>query len=232
MNPNRTGSISDIFVPINKEGYPFIIIFAVLSFLLWLIWSWLLLPSAILTLWCIYFFRDPERVTPKDANLLISPADGIIQYIGVAKLPPELAKKSEYSEEWVRISVFMNVFNVHVNRMPCNASVLVNHYHHGQFLNASFDKASDLNERQSLLLLSETGYEIGMVQIAGLVARRILCYAEEGSNWQVGARYGIIRFGSRVDLYVPKHTEILVALGQIAIGGETRLANLPRQNRE
>ncbi len=226
----RTGGFSDILVPIHREGYPFIILFAVLTLLLTIIWGWFLLPCGLITAWCIYFFRDPERVTPSGdlaKNVIFSPADGFIQYVGPSKLPAELQKKAKFDGEYTKISVFMNVFNVHVNRMPCNARVITNYYHHGQFLNASLDKSSELNERQSLLLADDNGNEIGMVQIAGLVARRIVCYAPEGSEWLAGTRYGIIRFGSRVDLYLPTNSKILVAVGQTAVGGETRLAESP-----
>ncbi|MGI9461363.1 MAG: phosphatidylserine decarboxylase [Alphaproteobacteria bacterium] len=224
----KSGSIFDIFVPIHQAGYPFIFLFALIAGLsAFFLTHWLLVITLPLTLWCIYFFRHPNRVPPHDKDCIISPADGVIQTVAAKPLPHELrslAKKKTY----IRISVFMNVFNVHVNRMPCDAVVIKNHYHKGKFLNASFDKASDINERQSLWLKTKHHTHIGLVQIAGLVARRILCDAKTASNWQAAKPFGMIRFGSRVDVFLPANYMILVRPGQTAIGGETRLAKLKK----
>ncbi|MCX8515533.1 MAG: phosphatidylserine decarboxylase [Alphaproteobacteria bacterium] len=224
----KSGHIGDVLVPIHPAGYIFVFLFALVTVGSALLLSpWLLIATVPLTLWCIYFFRDPERVPPVDSNVIISPADGVIQTVAVKTLPPELqslAGKGPYT----RVSIFMNVFNVHVNRMPCQARVVHNHYHAGKFLNASFDKASNLNERQSLWLRTNHSTNIGLVQIAGLVARRILCQASEGTTWRIGQRFGMIRFGSRVDVYLPKGYHILVRVGQTAVAGETRLAELKK----
>ena len=231
----KEGSFKDLIVPIAKEGYIFIAIFALITCVLALLWKFLLIPGVVLTLWCIYFFRDPERVTPLGDHLIVSPADGVISDIKKTTLPKELKEFSDGNsdeENWIRISVFMNVFNVHVNRMPINAKVKANHYFQGKFLNAALDKASVDNERQSLLLETEKHGEIALVQIAGLVARRIICYADKGSEWQQGERYGMIRFGSRVDVYVPSYADIKVAQGQTAIAGELVLASLHHEKEE
>ena len=222
----KTGTFKDLLVPIAKEGYPFIAIFFLISILSYFIWSYLLIPTLILTLWCVYFFRDPERVTPLSESHIISPADGVVSDITPSSLPAELQHETEQTTEqaWQRISVFMNVFNVHVNRMPIDCRVKANHYFAGEFLNASLDKASELNERQSLLLELNNGQEIAMVQIAGLVARRIICHAHTNTYWQQGQRFGMIRFGSRVDVYVPSDSNIKVSVGQTMIAGETILA--------
>ena len=224
----KSGNIADIIVPINAAGWPFVILFALVATLSAVFLTpWLLIITVPLTLWCIYFFRDPDRVPPKDKNCIVSPADGIVQTVAVKPLPREL-KNIAGQKSYTRVSIFMNVFNVHVNRMPCNATVVLNHYHKGQFLNASFDKASDLNERQSLWLKTSHNTNIGLVQIAGLVARRILCKAVVGSKWPATQRFGMIRFGSRVDVFLPANYTILVEPGQIAVAGETRLAELKK----
>ncbi len=215
--------IKDVLVPINRAGYPFIAIFAVVTVLLYAWWEPLGFVGLVLTAWCTYFFRDPDRVTPTAENLVISPADGVVQSIVKAPPPPELELGDA---PMTRIAVFMNVFNVHVNRVPMNGTISAKHYRPGKFFNASLDKASEFNERMSLKVKTEAGVEIGFVQIAGLVARRILCYVDTGRAVRAGERFGLIRFGSRVDIYLPDGVAPKVIEGQISIAGETVLADL------
>ena len=179
--------------------------------------------GVVLTLWCVYFFRDPERITPVREGLIISPADGVVQMIDKAPPPKELNMGDK--DRW-RICVFMNVFNVHVNRIPISGTVTALNYRPGKFLNASLDKASELNERQSLGLTLDGGKDVALVQIAGLVARRILCDVTEGKEMKTGERFGMIRFGSRVDVYLPDDVKPMVAVGQTAIAGETVIADI------
>ena len=212
-----------IITPIHPAGWPFITIFLIASIIFWAIAIPLGVIGIILTLWCSYFFRNPDRVTPTKDGLIICPADGIVQMISSVKPPTEL---SMGEEQLCRVSIFMNVFNVHVNRSPISGIVSVKKYHKGQFFNASLDKASELNERMSLKVKTENGIEVGFIQIAGLIARRILCFVEEGDNIKSGERFGLIRFGSRVDIFLPKNIVPLVCLGQTTIAGETVLADL------
>ena len=172
-------------------------------------------------------FRDPERVTPIADGLIISPADGVVSMIETVTVPPELALDDD---EAVRISVFMNVFDVHVNRSPINGKIHKISYIPGKFINAELDKASEHNERQALTVETNEGVKIGFVQIAGLVARRIVKFVNEGDQLLAGQRFGLIRFGSRVDVYLPKGHEALVCVGQKAIAGETVLADLSSKN--
>jgi phosphatidylserine decarboxylase len=214
-----------LHLPIHREGWPFIALFAVVNvlaflFALWL--GWLLLP---LTLWCIAFFRDPERTPPEGANLIICPADGVLLPIVEAPPPAELGLGPAPRP---RLSVFMNVFNVHVNRNPVSGTVATTAYRPGKFFNASFDKASEHNERMSIRLRPEgdagEGRDLAVVQIAGLVARRIVCNLTRDEGVRRGARFGIIRFGSRVDVYLPPGTRILAVPGTKVRAGETILA--------
>ena len=217
-------SITSAFVPIHREGWRFVAIFAgVTLFLFWLEWEFLAWVSVIATAWCAYFFRDPERVTPLRAGLLISPADGRISAIEKIIPPPELDLEREPT---TRISVFMNVFDVHVNRSPLEAKISKINYIPGAFLSADLDKASADNERQALTLELADGGKIGVVQIAGLIARRIVKFVNEGERLTAGQRFGLIRFGSRVDVYLPKGASPLVAVGQRAVAGETVFADL------
>jgi len=179
--------------------------------------------GAVLTLWCAYFFRNPDRVTPTREGLVISPADGYVQLVDAAKPPAELGMGDGVRP---RVCVFMSVFDVHVNRIPHAGKVGVKFYRPGLFLNASLDKASDDNERMAVRLDLEDGRDLAFVQIAGLVARRIVCPLSEGENVRTGERFGLIRFGSRVDVYLPVGVAPLVAVGQRAIAGETVLADL------
>ena len=210
-------------LPIHREGYPFIALFAAVNLLACLLagWlGWLLLP---VTIWCIAFFRDPERNTPTGENLVICPADGKLLPIVEAAPPAELGMGDAPR---VRLSIFMNVFNVHVNRNPVSGQVMALSYRPGKFFNASFDKASIDNERMSVRVKADTGQELAYVQIAGLVARRIVCELNQGQSVVRGQRFGIIRFGSRVDVYLPPGSEILVTAGMKTIAGETVLARL------
>ncbi len=217
-------SISSVAVPVHREGYRFIAIFAAVTLVLfWLHLSVLAWIGVILTLWCAYFFRDPERVTPLREGLVISPADGRISAIEDVIPPVELDLPRE---PVTRISVFMNVFDVHVNRSPLDAGIVRIAYVPGLFLNADLDKASLDNERQALTLERSNGQRIGVVQIAGLIARRIVKFVAERDHLLAGQRFGLIRFGSRVDVYLPKGVNALVCIGQRAVAGETVLADL------
>jgi phosphatidylserine decarboxylase len=175
------------------------------------------------TLFCLYFFRDPERVPPARPGLVLAPADGHVVSVMPAKPPVELGMGEE--TRW-RIAIFLSVLDVHVNRMPCDGTVTRIAYHHGKFLSANLDKASEENERNAVALRLPDGRDIAVVQIAGLIARRILCDAKVGDAVQAGDRFGIIRFGSRTDIYLPSGVEPMVAVGQTMIGGETVLAEL------
>ncbi len=217
-------SVTNSFAPIHREGWRFIAIFAgVTLFLFWLGYAPLGWIGVVLTAWCAYFFRDPERVTPMVEGLVISPADGRVSAIESVIPPPELDLPRE---AMTRISIFMNVFDVHVNRSPIAARITKLTYVPGLFVNAELDKASEDNERQALTLLTSSGVQIGVVQIAGLIARRIVKFVDEGANLQAGQRFGLIRFGSRVDVYLPKGVAALACVGQRAVAGETVLADL------
>lgn len=211
-----------ILVPINPAGWPFIAIFAVAALVLAAISQPLGWIGAVLTLWCVYFFRDPDRVTPTRAGLVIAPADGRICLIDEAVPPAELDMGDEALP---RVCVFMNVFNVHVNRAPMAGTIAKIAYRPGKFLNAEMDKASEFNERMSLAMKTDDGKDIAFVQIAGLVARRIVCQVHEGTQIKAGERFGLIRFGSRLDVYLPEGTKALVSEGQTAVAGETILAD-------
>jgi phosphatidylserine decarboxylase len=212
-----------LWLPINREGWPFIALFAVAAVLIGQVWAPLGWLGAILTCWCAYFFRDPDRATPQRSGLVISPADGVVQMVGHAVPPAELDMGPEPR---MRVSVFMSVFNVHVNRTPVDGKVVRIAYKPGKFLNASLDKASDDNERMAVRLAMADGREIAFVQIAGLVARRIKCDLSENQDVRAGQRFGLIRFGSRVDVYLPDGVAPLVACGQTMVAGETVLADL------
>ncbi len=214
---------------IHKEGYPILMVAGIITLLVWLFfesWTWLPVLGFI---FCLYFFRDPIRFTPLDSNLIISPADGIISGIDKNIAYPE---ELNANKKGTRVSIFLNVFNVHVNRIPMAGIISKSSYKPGKFINASLDKASLDNERQSLLITSSEGDEIALVQIAGLIARRIVCDAKEGDQVELGSHYGIIRFGSRVDVYLPEGIEPQVLVGQTMIGGETILAHLKGSQKE
>ena len=214
-------SIRRQVVPIHREGYIFIAIFAVVTVGLTWLWAPLGWVGAILTAWCAYFFRDPVRQTPVGDDIVVSPADGIVSSIGFYVPPPELGLGAEPMQ---RISVFMSVFDCHVNRMPVAGRVAKIAYKPGLFVNADLDKASDDNERNSLIIDTQRG-RFGVVQIAGLVARRIVCFTKVNETLGAGSRFGLIRFGSRVDVYFPGGARPLVGLGSKAVAGETVLAD-------
>ena len=215
-------SIRSQLAPIHREGLPFIGVFALISLFLFWLWSPLGWLGTLATLWCVYFFRDPERVTPIREGIVVSPADGRVSRIAYA-VPPKELELGERS--MTRVSIFMSVFDCHVNRSPVTGKIERIAYHHGAFLSADLDKASENNERNSYLIA--VGKErIGVVQIAGLIARRIVCFVREGATVGAGERIGMIRFGSRVDVYLPEGVRPLVAEGQTAIAGETVIADL------
>ena len=216
-------TIKSVLVPIHPAGWRFIAIFAGGALIVSMFSSFLGWLGAILTLWCVYFFRDPPRVTPMKPGLVVSPGDGVVQKIVRAAPPAEL---NMGSGEMTRISIFLNVFDVHVNRIPVEGTVSALYYFPGKFLNANLDKASEENERQLIKLTTADGKELVCVQIAGLVARRIICDLHTGQKVAAGERFGLIRFGSRVDVYLPNGVNPLVAPGQRAVGGETVLADL------
>jgi phosphatidylserine decarboxylase len=215
-------ALSTVLYPINRAGWPFIAAFAVVTLIFFALWAPLGWIGLILTLWCVYFFRDPPRTVPLRKGLMVSPADGRVTMIVPAVPPPELGMGTD---PMLRISIFLNVFNVHVNRVPIEGTVVKSAYHPGKFLSASMDKASDVNERAAVRLKMTDGREIAFVQIAGLVARRIITTLKDGQEVRTGERYGLIRFGSRLDIYLPRDAEPLVIVGQTAIGGETILAD-------
>ncbi len=214
-------SIRRQIAPIHPEGYIFIAGFAVLALILNWLWSPLGWLGGFATLWCVYFFRDPARVTPMREGLVVSPADGVVSSIGFFVPPPELGLGDRPMQ---RVSVFMSVFDCHVNRAPMSGRIVKIAYKPGLFISADLDKASEDNERSSLLLDTVNG-RIGVVQIAGLVARRIVSFVSEGQMLGAGDRFGLIRFGSRVDVYLPDGVRVLVGHGSRAIAGETVLAD-------
>ena len=207
--------------PIHPEGYPFIGAFALASLILFWIWTPLGWIGTGLTVWCALFFRDPARVTPIREGLVVSPADGRVSMITMVVPPAELGLGDQ---PLLRISVFMSVFNCHVNRAPVAGRIERIAYRPGKFLNAELDKASEDNERNSLVISTPNG-KIGVIQIAGLVARRIVSFVREGQSLGAGERFGLIRFGSRLDVFLPQGGKALVSEGQTAIAGETVLAD-------
>ncbi|MFQ5954414.1 MAG: phosphatidylserine decarboxylase [Kiloniellales bacterium] len=216
-------ALDTLQIRISRDGWPFIAGLALASVLLGVYviepLGWL---GALLTLWCAYFFRDPDRVTPVRSGLIVSPADGVLRQVERAPPPAELDMAAR---PLVRLSIFMNIFDVHVNRVPADGSIVKLAYRPGKFFNASFDKASDENERQSVRMALACGRELAFVQIAGLIARRIKCALGPGQTVRAGERFGMIRFGSRVDLYLPEGVAPLVAVGQTMRAGETVLAD-------
>nr|WP_325248096.1 phosphatidylserine decarboxylase [Amylibacter sp.] len=214
----------DTFIkPMHPEGRKFVAIFAVITVGLFFIHSVLGWIGVGLTVWCYYFFRDPKRVTPVREGLIVSPADGVVSLIEKAVPPAELGMADH---ALTRVSVFMSVFNCHVNRAPIGGKITAIAYRPGKFFNASLDKASSDNERNSLCIEMADGRQLAVVQIAGLVARRIVCFSKVGDGIQTGARFGLIRFGSRLDVYLPDGVDPMVCLGQNMVAGETVLADL------
>lgn len=216
-------TIADSFVPVHRDGLKFVGVGALATLIFFMLWAPLGWIAAIVTLYVAYFFRDPDRVTPLREGLIVSPADGRISAIEKVVPPAELALGDA---ERVRVSVFLSVIDVHINRAPVAGRIVRSVYIPGAFLNAALDKASEENERRALVIQTASGVEIGVVQIAGLIARRIVTFAREGDSVGSGERFGLIRFGSRVDTYLPPGAGVLVAVGQTAIAGETVLADL------
>jgi phosphatidylserine decarboxylase len=216
--------LRDSFLPpMHPEGRRFVAIFAAIAAVLFLLCDHLGWIGLGLTVWCYYFFRDPVRTVPLCAGLILSPADGLVSLIGPAVPPAELGMGPE---PLTRVSVFMSVFNCHVNRSVAEGTVGAVAYRSGRFLNASLDKASDQNERNAIRLDLPDGHRIAVVQIAGLVARRIVCFVRPGAFLRAGERFGLIRFGSRLDVYLPPGVQPLVGLGQTMVAGETVIADL------
>ncbi len=216
-------SIRSQLAPIHPEGYPFVAGFVIVTLILFWLWEpggWI---ATFATLWCIYFFRDPQRVTPNYPGVVVAPADGRVVAVAAAVPPPDLGLGTA---PLMRISIFMSVFDCHVNRTPVLGRIERVVYHEGLFLNASLDKASEDNERNALIIATPEGARVGVVQIAGLVARRIVRFVNEGQALAAGQRIGMIRFGSRADVYLPAGTVPLVGEGQTATAGETVLAEL------
>ena len=212
--------IDFLFPKLHKEGYRFLAIAAVITFILLLISNFLGLVSFILTVWMYYFFRDPERFPINDENYLLSPADGIISQIIEINGPSEIGLENK---KYTRVSIFMNVFNCHVNRIPSSGKITQIFYKPGKYINASLDKASDENERNYVKMINSNGNELILVQVAGLIARRIVCEIKENDETKQGDRFGMIRFGSRVDLYFENY-QLMVQQNQKTIGGETIIA--------
>ncbi|MBT4770013.1 MAG: phosphatidylserine decarboxylase [Rhodospirillaceae bacterium] len=217
--------INIVLVPIHPAGWPFIGLFAAVAFALFFVAAPLGWIGIVLTAWCTYFFRNPARVTPEGDGFVIAPADGVVLPLGMAPPPPELEMGDEPLQ---RICIFMNVFNVHVNRIPLKGTIERLAYIPGRFFNASLDKASKYNERMAVRLKTSAG-DIAVVQIAGLVARRIKCDLVEGQEVQAGEVFGLIRFGSRVDVYLPPGFSPRVLAGQISIAGESIIADSGKQ---
>ncbi|MFG1358449.1 phosphatidylserine decarboxylase [Xanthobacter pseudotagetidis] len=215
-------TIRKSLVPVHREGYPFIAGAAVIALAILSVSTFFGMIAVGLALWTALFFRDPVRVTPVREGLVVSPADGTVSAIGPARPPRELDLSDE---PLLRVSIFMSVFNVHVNRAPVTGRIERVAYKPGIFLNADLDKASEDNERNGLVIRTSAG-RVGCVQIAGLIARRIVCFVREGEEIGAGERFGLIRFGSRLDIYLPPGTKVQVAEGQIAIAGETIIADL------
>lgn len=213
MSETQVGS----WFVVHREGYAIILFAACVTFLLAVMKPTLGWLALFVTLSLCCFFRNPTRVSPTDDSLVISPADGIVQSVSLANPPKELGLDSEMQ----KVSIFLSVFDVHVNRAPATGEITKLSYNPGRFINASLDKASEYNERQSVLMQTTSGKQLAFVQIAGLIARRIVCELKEGQKVQAGQSFGIIKFGSRMDVYLPREAEVLVAPGQRMVGGET-----------
>ena len=212
--------INILFPRVHKEGYRFLAIAAVITFILLLISNFLGIISFIITVWVYYFFRDPERFPINDENYLLSPADGVISQITEVNGPDQFGLENK---KFIRVSIFMNIFDCHVNRVPCSGAISQIFYKPGKYINASLDKASDENERNYVKIKNINGEELVLVQIAGLIARRIVCDAKENEEIKQGQKFGMIRFGSRVDLYFENY-QLIVKKNQKTIAGETILA--------
>jgi phosphatidylserine decarboxylase len=221
--------LKDVLIPIHRAGWPFIAAAVVGALLLSLLWEPLLWLGLLVAVFCTYFFRNPERVVPVRAGLVVSPADGLVSAVEPATPPSELGMGEELRP---RISIFLNVFDVHINRVPADGAISALSYRKGTFVNAALDKASDENERQSVRMTTPDGRDIAFVQIAGLIARRIVCDLVQGQEVRAGERFGLIRFGSRTDVYLPENVAPLVVPGQRMIGGETVIADLTSKEKQ
>mgnify|MGYP002680048769 FL=1 len=220
-----------ILPPIHPEGWRFVGVFAAVTVLMWMLFKPVGVVCLALTVWCYFFFRNPPRAVPAGDSLVLSPADGIVSKIADVVPPKEL----EIGDEpMTRVSIFMSVFSVHVNRAPMAGKITKMYYRPGAFVDVSLDKESENNERQELAMETVTGHKIAFVQIAGLVARRILTFVKESDQLKAGERFGLIRFGSRLDVYLPKGVAVQVMEGQTAVAGETVLAdiNVTGENRQ
>lgn len=215
-----------IIVPINQEGYNVIIVTVIVTALLAIVSHILGFLAFIFLLMSLYFFRDPKRFTPDEEDVFVAPADGVVDAIENVAPPAEL--EMDENIKWTRISTFLSVFNVHVQRIPFDGKIVKLHYREGSFLNISVDKYSKDNERQSCVLETKDGIQIPFVQIAGLIARRIVCNLNVGQEVKKGDKYGIIKFGSRVDIYLPEEVVPCVKIGQTMIGGETVIARIKK----
>jgi phosphatidylserine decarboxylase len=207
--------------PIAAEGYPFIAVAGIATLILVLLsWKIPALLALAVTLFIVYFFRNPQRISPAEENTFLAPADGVVTFLGSAQ-------ESHLGVEMLKISIFMSVFNVHINRVPCSGTVVDTFYIRGKFHDARDDRATYENEQSGIILESEQGEKIVIVQVAGLIARRIVSYPKKGDSLERGQRFGLIRFGSRVDVYLPKGADLRVALGDKTVAGETILGRLP-----
>lgn len=212
--------------PVHPAGRWFVVLFFFAALFLDQFSTFFGWVGLVLTAWCAYFFRDPERVITDRADAVVSPADGKVTGIREVTPPEEL---NLGKDKLRKVSIFLNVFDVHINRVPVEGKITARHYVPGKFLNAELDKASEKNERMLLTVERPDGVKVGFVQIAGLVARRIVCWAREGQTFERGERFGLIRFGSRMDIYLPLNADVRVELGQKVAAGETILADLPKK---
>ena len=217
-------TINRVMTPINNEGYLIIIVMLLIAFVSYTVSDTLGTIFFILSLFCVYFFRDPKRVGPDNEKAIVAPADGVVD--AVVKIAPPEELELDPNIEWTRVSIFLSVFNVHCQRTPVAGTVVKTHYREGKFFNVSNDKYSQFNERQSNVIRTKDGLDIPVIQIAGLIARRIVSHLEIGQEVERGYEYGIIKFGSRVDIYLPNGIKPLVKVGQTMIGGESIIAEL------
>jgi len=215
--------LKDFLIPIHRAGWPFIAASALVTLGLFLFFPPLAWIAVLITVFIVFFFRDPERIVPVREGLAVSPADGLVSSVDQVAPPAELDMGTQAV---TRISVFLSVFDVHINRVPCDGTITALIYHHGKFVNAALDKASEENERQLVRMTLADGRHVAFVQIAGLIARRIICNLSDGQAVRAGERFGLIRFGSRTDIYLPAGVAPLVSKGQRMIGGETVMADL------
>ncbi len=222
-------TILESFAPVHSDGHKFVAVAALATLLFFWLWPPLGWLAAVATAYIAYFFRDPDRVIPMREGLVVSPADGRVSSIEKIRPPAELGLGTD---ERVRVSVFLSVLDVHINRAPIAGRIIRSVYIPGAFLNAALDKASEENERRALVIEAANGTQVGVIQIAGLIARRIVTFAQEGESVGTGQRFGLIRFGSRVDTFLPVGRTALVSVGQLAIGGETVLADLKSDEAE